>query len=81
LANINPSSLVQGYGEQTCLFLNILADTAMKSKNHCWEQFVYPEEPMSHSPEQPLEAEIDDLVEEVCDFLLLGLTSYTLTGC
>jgi hypothetical protein len=53
----------------------------MKSKNHCWEQFVYPEEPMSHSPEQPLEAEIDDLVEEVCDFLLLGLTSYTLTGC
>lgn len=44
----------------------------MKSKNHSWQQFVYPKEPMN-SHEQHLEPEIDDFIEEVRHFLFSDL--------
>ena len=39
--SIQPSALLLGYGERVCVYLNDLADSAMRASNHHWQPFDY----------------------------------------
>lgn len=61
MSSITPTSILNGYGENVCRLLNLLADRALVVSEHCWHALVYP----SSTADEPAE-NIDD-EEEIED--------------
>jgi hypothetical protein len=66
LADISPSTLIQGHGEKVCFFLNTLADTALKQQNYRWKEFIYPKDTSNVTlDQQQVESENEEVLDEV----------------
>mmetsp|Transcript_23171 Transcript_23171/g.33972 ORF Transcript_23171/g.33972 Transcript_23171/m.33972 type:complete len:1021 (-) Transcript_23171:170-3232(-) len=63
LADIPPTSLLQGHGEKVCVLLNALSDCALK--HHKWGPIEYPSEGMLEG-QAHTESDDDNDVEDLC---------------
>jgi hypothetical protein len=59
VAEVSPSSLTNGHGDNACMFLNLIADIAIQK--HCKKQvMIYPTDTIEDNGSSELNDEADD---------------------